>query len=89
MSHLHQAPDPLFALASGQARRLRLAQAHRLQLQSGRLWLTVDGRLGCPSEDVLLQPGETWTLPQGRGVVLEALPTQGAGAARFDLLLCP
>ncbi len=89
MSHLHQDPQPLFALFSGQARRLRLPQAHQLRLRSGRLWLTLDGRLGAPAEDVLLQAGEAWTVPGQRGVVLEALPSPGEAEARFDLLLSP
>lgn len=89
MTSLHQEAKPLFALANGQVRRLRLRESHRLQLSSGRLWLTLDGRLGAPADDVLLQAGESWTLPAGREAVLEALPQPGAGAARFDLLLSP
>lgn len=89
MSSLHQDTAPLFALFTGQARRLRLTQAHQLRLRSGRLWLTLDGRLGAPAEDVLLQSGESWTLPGGRAVVLEALPSPGSPEARFDLLLSP
>ena len=92
MSKLHQEATPLFALANGHVRRLRLREAHRLQLASGRLWLTLDGRLGAPADDVLLQAGESWVLPPGREAVLEALPLAGqagVGAARFDLLLNP
>jgi hypothetical protein len=89
MSHLHQDGRPLFALFSGQARRLRLHQAHQLRLRSGRLWLTVDGRLGAPAEDVLLQAGDAWTVPGQRAVVVEALPMPGGAEARFDLLLQP
>ena len=89
MNATHQSPSPLFALASGQVRRLRLHEAHRLQVASGRLWLTLDGRLGAPADDVLLQAGDSWTLPAGRTALLEALPQPGAAAARFDLLLSP
>ena len=89
MFRLHHELAPLFALANGQAQRLHLHDTHCLQVRSGRLWLTLDGRVGAPAEDVVLQPGETMTLPKSRGVVLEALPTPEGGAARFDLLLCP
>ncbi len=89
MSALHQDQRPLFALFNGQARRLCLGQTHQLRLRSGRLWLTVDGRLGAPAEDVLLQAGEAWTVPGRRAVVVEALPSPGELEARFDLLLSP
>lgn len=89
MTSTHQDQAPLFALFSGQARRLCLGQTHRLQLRSGRLWLTLDGRPGQPAEDVLLQGGDSWTVPGRRSVVLEALPSVGETEARFDLLLSP
>ena len=46
----------------------QLEQAQVLQIDTGRVWLTVEGQ----ADDYWLQAGETCTLPAKRLVVIEA-----------------
>lgn len=89
MSAAHQSSEPLFSVGPGEVRQLRLHDAHQLRVQHGRLWLTLDGSLLAPSEDWVLQAGDSRLLPAGRRVLVEALPLAGQRSAGFELLLAP
>jgi hypothetical protein len=60
------------------------AEARRLAVARGRVWLTVSGTADEPAEDQWLEAGETVALAPGQTAVLEAWP-----AAEFELLVPP
>jgi hypothetical protein len=60
------------------------AEARRLAVARGRVWLTLSGSADAPAEDQWLQAGEAVALAPGQTVVLEAWP-----AADFELLVPP
>lgn len=60
------------------------AEARRLAVARGRVWLTLSGTADEPAEDQWLEAGEAVALAPGQTVVLEAWP-----AADFELLVPP
>jgi Protein of unknown function (DUF2917) len=60
------------------------AEARRLAVARGRVWLTVSGTPQAPAEDKWLQAGEAVALAPGQTAVLEGWP-----AADFELLVPP
>jgi hypothetical protein len=73
----------LWALGQGQAEPLHVGpQGQILRVVEGWLWLTADGALGAPAEDIWLAPGEEYLLHAGSRWVVEA-----RHAGRFQLLL--
>jgi len=60
------------------------AEARRLAVARGRVWLTLSGTADEPAEDQWLEAGEAVALVPGQTVVLEAWP-----AADFELLVPP
>lgn len=57
-----------YTIDAGQAVSYKLRRAQSIQIVSGRVWLTVEGQLA----DYWLNPGEQFTLPAGRRIVIEA-----------------
>lgn len=60
------------------------AEARRLAVARGRVWLTLSGTADEPAEDKWLEAGETVALAPGQAAVLEGWP-----AADFELLVPP
>lgn len=60
------------------------AEARRLAVARGRVWLTLSGTAEEPAEDQWLEAGEAVALAPGQTVVLEGWP-----AADFELLVPP
>lgn len=60
------------------------AEARRLAVARGRVWLTLSGTAEQPAEDKWLQAGEAVALAPGQTAVLEGWP-----AAEFELLVPP
>lgn len=60
------------------------AEARRLSVARGRVWLTVSGTVDRPAEDCWLEAGQAVALAPGQTAVLEGWP-----AADFELLLPP
>lgn len=60
------------------------AEARRLSVARGRVWLTVSGTADEPAEDHWLQAGETVALAPGQTAVLEGWPV-----ADFEVLVPP
>ncbi|MDR7298462.1 ferric-dicitrate binding protein FerR (iron transport regulator) [Pelomonas aquatica] len=60
------------------------AEARRLAVAQGRVWLTLSGTADQPAEDQWLQAGEAVALAPGQTAVLEGWP-----AADFELLVPP
>jgi Protein of unknown function (DUF2917) len=60
------------------------AEARRLAVARGRIWLTLSGTADAPAEDKWLQAGEAVALAPGQTAVLEGWP-----AADFELLVPP
>jgi hypothetical protein len=88
MNQMQQYPasaSALWALDSGRTLRLpAVAGARRVKLIEGRLWLTADGSLRRPGEDVWLSAGDEFELSPSVGWVAEASPQ-----ARFLVLVPP
>lgn len=72
MRVLNQSIAARWQLASGQTLRRVTRQPHLLRVAQGQLWVTRDGSLQAPAEDVLLNPGDSLALQGGEAVVLEA-----------------
>jgi len=60
-------------LRAGQVLSHPLRQDETLKVRSGRLWLTANGALDAPSEDLVIEAGQCLLLPAGQRVVVEAL----------------
>jgi hypothetical protein len=60
------------------------AEARRLAVACGRVWLTLSGTADEPAQDHWLEAGQATTLPPGQTAVLEGWP-----AADFELLVPP
>ncbi|MFG6416059.1 DUF2917 domain-containing protein [Roseateles sp. DC23W] len=60
------------------------AEARRLAVACGRVWLTLSGTTDEPAQDHWLEAGQAIALPAGRTAVLEGWP-----AADFELLVPP
>lgn len=60
------------------------AEARRLSVGRGRVWLTLSGTADAPAEDKWLEAGEALALAPGQTAVLEGWP-----AAEFELLVPP
>jgi ferric-dicitrate binding protein FerR (iron transport regulator) len=60
------------------------AEARRLAVARGRVWLTLSGTADQPAEDQWLQAGEAVALAPGQTAVLEGWP-----AADFEVLVPP
>lgn len=60
------------------------AEARRLAVARGRVWLTLSGTTDQPAEDKWLEAGEALALAPGQTAVLEGWP-----AADFELLVPP
>lgn len=60
------------------------AEARRLAVASGRVWLTLSGTAEQPAEDKWLEAGDAVALAPGQAAVLEGWP-----AADFELLVPP
>ncbi|MFG6432822.1 DUF2917 domain-containing protein [Roseateles sp. LYH14W] len=72
-------------LAGGRALTLAgAAEARRLSVARGRVWLTLSGTTDAPAEDKWLEAGEALALAPGQTAVLEGWP-----AAEFELLVPP
>ena len=65
-------------LAAGQAITLKAASASILRVRQGRVWVTRDATAQWGSEDVVLAPGESFSVPAGQRIVME--PWDGHGA---------
>ncbi len=72
MLNLNQQFASHWQLASGHTLRRVAGQPRLLRVAQGRLWVTRDGSLQAPAEDVLLKPGDSLALTRGEAVVLEA-----------------
>lgn len=72
-------------LAGGRALTLAgAAEARRLAVARGRVWLTLSGTADEPAEDKWLEAGDAVALAPGQTAVLEGWP-----AADFELLVPP
>jgi len=72
-------------LADGRALTLAgAAEARRLAVQRGRVWLTLSGTTEAPAEDCWLEAGQAVALAPGQTAVLEGWPV-----AEFELLVPP
>ena len=72
-------------LDSGRALTLAAgAEARRLSVARGRVWLTLSGTADEPAEDKWLQAGDAVALAPGQTAVLEGWP-----AADFEVLVPP
>ena len=60
------------------------AEARRLSVARGRVWLTLSGTTDEPAEDTWLAAGESVALEPGQAAVLEGWP-----AADFQVLVAP
>ncbi|MFG6467780.1 DUF2917 domain-containing protein [Roseateles sp. BYS87W] len=60
------------------------AEARRLAVARGRVWLTLAGTADAPAQDCWLEAGEAVALAPGQAAVLEGWP-----AAEFELLVPP
>ena len=60
------------------------AEARRLSVARGRVWLTLSGTADEPAKDQWLEAGEAMALAPGQTAVLEGWP-----AADFELLVPP
>lgn len=60
------------------------AEARRLAVARGRVWLTLAGTADAPAEDCWLEAGQAVALAPGQTAVLEGWP-----AAEFELLVPP
>lgn len=60
------------------------AEARRVAVRCGRLWLTLSGTADAPAEDQWLEAGQAVALAPGQTAVLEGWP-----AADFELLVPP
>ena len=60
------------------------AEARRLAVARGRVWLTLAGTADAPAEDCWLEAGQAVALAPGQAAVLEGWP-----AAEFELLVPP
>ncbi|KQW51262.1 MULTISPECIES: DUF2917 domain-containing protein [unclassified Roseateles] len=60
------------------------AEARRVAVARGRVWLTLSGTADQPAEDTWLEAGEALALAPGQTAVLEGWP-----AADFELLVPP
>jgi ferric-dicitrate binding protein FerR (iron transport regulator) len=75
----------IWHLADGRALTLAgAAEARRLAVQRGRVWLTLSGTADRPAEDCWLEAGQAVALAAGQTAVLEGWP-----AAEFELLVPP
>ena len=70
-----------YTIAAGSAVSGKLEQARAIQVVCGRVWLTVEG----DRNDYWLEAGQTFTVPAGRLVVLEA----DRQASRIQTLAAP
>lgn len=72
-------------LAGGRALTLSGgAEARRLAVRGGRVWLTLSGTADAPAQDQWLEAGQSVALAPGQAAVLEGWP-----AADFELLVPP
>lgn len=79
------ASSALWALGAGEALRLSIGPGEReVHVAEGRLWLTREGSLESPPEDIWLEAGDSIALESGSQWVAE-----GWGATRFQLLVPP
>jgi len=78
-------PSAQWAVAAGHALPLSIGPGEReLHVTEGRLWLTREGTLQSPPEDIWLAAGDSIALDSGSRWVAE-----GWGEARFQLLVPP
>jgi hypothetical protein len=88
MNQMQQYPasaSALWELEAGRTLRLpAVVGARRVKLIEGRLWLTADGSLRSPGEDVWLSAGDEFELTPSVGWLAEASPQ-----ARFLVLVPP
>lgn len=57
-----------YTIEAGKAVSCKVRRAQTIQIITGRVWLTVEGQLA----DYWLKPGEQFTLPAGRLIVIQA-----------------
>lgn len=75
----------LWTLRAGEALSLEIGPGEReVHVAAGRLWLTSEGSLQSPPEDIWLEAGESIALASGSHWVAE-----GWGDTRFQLLVPP
>lgn len=89
----HQSPQAAaptgartWPLSVGRAMALHARHASELEVQSGCVWVTLDGpHTGAPNDsgDVFLNAGTRLRVPAGQRVVLEALRCTGGDAAQL------
>lgn len=65
-------------IAHGQALSLRAGSASVLRVRQGRIWVTRDATTHWGSEDIVLAPGESLSVPAGQRLVMEAWDGHGA-----------
>lgn len=58
-------------LPHGQAMTLRASAPSVLRIRQGRVWVTRDADADLGSEDLVLAPGESLTVPAGSRIVME------------------
>jgi hypothetical protein len=79
------ASSALWSVGAGEALRLSIGPGEReVHVAEGRLWLTREGSLESPPEDIWLEAGDSIALESGSQWVAE-----GWGATRFQLLVPP
>ncbi len=91
---LHQLPNSaapigarIWQLSKGRAMTMHARHATEIQVQSGCVWVTLDGpHGGTPKDsgDVFLNAGTCLLVPAGRRVVVEALRCADGDAAHFS-----
>jgi Protein of unknown function (DUF2917) len=77
MQKVNESPSPMWTLATGRTLRRSAPQARLLRVAHGQLWVTRDGSLRAPAEDLMLQAGDSLALACGEAIVLEALGDSG------------
>ena len=65
-------------IAPGEAMSLKARSASVLRVRQGRVWITPDATAAHASEDLVLAPGESMTVPAGQRIVMEAWDGYGA-----------
>lgn len=65
-------------LCARRALSLQATRASVLRVRQGRLWVTRDATVDRGSEDLVVAPGESISVPGGQRIVLEPWDGQGA-----------
>ena len=84
LSNAHRGPHPssesiedLVRIDAGVSRRLRADRPRRLLVCAGAAWITRDGTLEQPADDVVLSEGGSISVAADESIVIESWCTRG------------